>query len=74
MLVVLLRRIELARGCDLGHDRPLERLGLLQRLLGLLGQHFLLLVMVEDGRSVLGTDVAELAIFHGRVDVVPKFI
>src|SRR5438445_11165115 len=58
VLVVLLGRIELRGGHDLGDDRPFERLGLHQRLLRFLGEPLLRRVVVEDGRTILVPSVA----------------
>src|SRR2546425_6572339 len=72
VLVVLLGGIELRGGHDLGDDRPLERLGLHQRLLRFLGKPLLRLVVVEDGRTILVPIVAELPVRRGWINVVPE--
>src|SRR5258706_5503512 len=70
VLVVLLGGIEGSGRHDLGLD------GLLEALLHLglrgLGQALLRLVAVEDRRAVLVPHVAELAVLHQRIDVVPE--
>src|SRR6478752_8946299 len=72
ILVIVLRGPEFGGRGDLGHDRTLERLGLLQLRARLLGQPFLFGREVVDAAAVLGAGVAELAILRGRVDVVPE--
>src|SRR6185295_5443647 len=70
VLVVFLGGVELRGRCDLRLD------GLLEALLHLgpggFGQALLRLVVVEDGRAVLVARIAELAVLHQRIDVVPE--
>src|SRR5438132_7761919 len=72
VLVVLLGGIELRGGHDLGDDRPLESLGLHQRLLRFLSKPLLRLVVVEDGRAVLKSIVTELSVCRGGINDVPE--
>src|SRR3989454_7154545 len=72
VLVVLLGGIELRGRHDLGDDRPLERLGLHQRLLRFLGQPLLRLVVVGGGPAKLVPIVAEMPVRRGWINVVPE--
>src|SRR5262245_50229631 len=67
VLVVLLRRPELSRGNDLGDDRTLPLARGVDARFHLLGDAFLLVVQVEDGRAVLRPRVVPLPVHGGRV-------
>src|SRR5205814_9960317 len=60
VLVVVLRRVELARGRDRREDRLAERLLLFPLRLGGFGEPFLLFGVIEDLGPVLRARVAEL--------------
>src|SRR5207247_8175700 len=70
LLVVVLGRPEGLRGLDHGHDRP-PPVGLLALPRGLSGRA-LLLVVDEDDRAVLVTDVPALAVELRRVVLAPE--
>ena len=72
VLVVLLGGVELRGVDDLGHDGGRKPLRLLQGFFRRLGKLFLLLVVVEDRRSVLVAVVAELGVPGQRVYVAPE--
>src|SRR5438105_9042327 len=74
VLMILLRRVELARGHDLRRDGCAQLAALLERLPRRLRQPPLVLVPVEDRRAVLASPVAELPARRHRVDVVPEHL
>ncbi len=70
--MVLLGRIERTGGDDLRHDGLVESPRRLELLLR--GQRELLLrvVVIEDGRAILRSAIAELRVRGDRIDVVPE--
>src|SRR5882672_1533224 len=74
VLVVFLGRVELCRCDDLGDDRLRERLRFLECRPGRFGSAPLRVVVDEDRGSVLRADVAELPVFHGRINRVPEVL
>lgn len=69
---MVLGRIEGDGRRNLADDRLPERLGLLQRRPGGLGDAQLRTVVCEDARAVLRADIAQLAIDGGLVDGAPE--
>src|SRR3954451_13133917 len=67
LLVVFLRPVERSGPGDLGDDRPAELAAGIESLPGGRGGGLLLLVVEEDGRSVLRADVRPLAVQGRRV-------
>ena len=72
VLVVFLGRPELGRRDDRRDDRLLERLRLLERRLRRLGGCRCSSLCTKIAGAVLRADVAELAVLHRRIDVVPE--
>src|SRR5579871_205384 len=73
LLVVILRLPKNGGGHDLGHNGAFVP-GLLKFVLGGLGGFFLLGVVEENDRAVLGPDVRPLPVQAGGVVAVPKTI
>ena len=72
LLVILLGAPEGRGGSDLGHDRATEPAAGLELLLHRGGGRLLGLVVIEDGRAVLGADVRPLAIQRRRIVELPE--
>ena len=72
--MILLRGPEFAGIDNRRHDRLFERLRLLDRDLRCFGETALFRVVHEDRRAVLSAVIAELAVGHRRIDVVPEHV
>jgi hypothetical protein len=65
--MVILGRIEVPAGLDLGDDRSIERVRLVEPGDIGLGNARLLRIGREDRRAILGSDIRPLAVERGRI-------
>src|SRR5262245_19605566 len=72
MLVVLLGRVELGSGNDLGHDRLREAPGFGELPLRLFGEAPLCLVVEKDRGAILPPVITELRVGRERINVMPE--
>ena len=74
LMMVVFGRIKNGQRDDLGDHRAGETTGLFEGRPGLFGQTFLVFIVIEDGRAILGAPIDELTAGVGGVDHPPKAI